>query len=115
MKDIHHFHRRVNYTSQSVSRVKCEASLKHSLRIMVTLSDSKAKSKPTKKLEWNEELSAQNLIWCNGRLSPLDTWSEEARTDLLYQMAPTPRIRNQKGLQTQHRQYRKKNENRDCE
>ncbi|NOH82550.1 hypothetical protein F0249_01920 [Vibrio sp. 03-59-1] len=108
MKDIHHFHRRVNYTSRSVSRVKCEASLKHSLRLIVALSDSKAKSKPTKKLEWNDELSSQNLIWCNGRLSPLDNWSEEARTDLLYRIAPTPRIRNQKGLQTQHRQYRKK-------
>ncbi|NOH31625.1 hypothetical protein [Vibrio mediterranei] len=108
MKDIHHFHRRVNYTSQSVSRLKCEASLKHSLRITDTLSDSTAKSKPTKKLEWNDELSAQNLIWCNDRLSPLNTWAEEARTDLLYQIVPTPRIPNQKKRQTQHRQYRLK-------
>ncbi|MFA0026724.1 hypothetical protein AB4369_27910, partial [Vibrio sp. 10N.261.49.A5] len=73
-----------------------------------TLSDSQAKAKPTKKLEWNEALSANNLVWCNDRLSQLDTWSEETRTELLYRIAPVPRIYNQKKLQTQHRQYRLK-------
>ncbi|EPQ9981830.1 hypothetical protein ACUY0P_004123 [Vibrio parahaemolyticus] len=107
-REIHHFHRRFNYTSQSVSRLKCESSLKHSLRITVTLSDSQAKTKPTKTLEWNEELSDRNLIWCNSKLSQLDDWSEEARTELLYRIAPVPRLHKQKELQTQHRQYRLK-------
>ncbi|MEZ8931258.1 MULTISPECIES: hypothetical protein [unclassified Vibrio] len=107
-KDIRYFYRRFNFTSQSVSRLKCEASLKHSLRMRTTLSDSQAKAKPTKKLEWNEALSANNLVWCNDRLSQLDTWSEETRTELLYRIAPVPRIYNQKKLQTQHRQYRLK-------
>ncbi|WP_242658974.1 hypothetical protein [Vibrio sp. 10N.222.47.A9] len=65
-------------------------------------------AKPTKKLEWNDALSANNLIWCNGRLSQLDTWSEETRMELLYRIAPVPRIKNQKRLQTQHRQYKQK-------
>ncbi|HHX8467738.1 hypothetical protein J4H54_07915 [Vibrio alginolyticus] len=107
-RDIHHFHRRFNYTSQSVSRLKCESSLKHSLRITATLSDSQAKTKPTKTLEWNEVLSDRNLIWCNSKLSQLDAWSEEARTELLYRIAPVPRIHKQKELQTQRRQYRLK-------
>ncbi|WP_244499025.1 hypothetical protein [Vibrio atlanticus] len=53
-------------------------------------------------------MSANNLIWCNGRLSQLDTWSEETRMELLYRIAPVPRIHNQKKLQTQHRQYKNK-------
>ncbi len=107
-QDIHQYHSKNNYTSQSDSRLKCEASLKHSLRITSTLADSQAMAKPTKKLEWNDALSANNLIWCNGRLSQLDTWSEETRMELLYRIAPVPRIKNQKRLQTQHRQYKQK-------
>ncbi|WCE28802.1 hypothetical protein [Vibrio sp. SCSIO 43137] len=107
-RDIHYFHRRGNYTSQLDGRLRCEASLKHSLRITAILPDSQAKAKSTKKLEWNEKLSDRNLIWCNGRLSQLDTWSEEARTELLHHIAPVPRIKNQKRLQTQHRQYKNK-------
>ena len=107
-QDIRQFCGKYNYTSQSESRLKCEASLKHSLRITSTLPDSQAKAKPTKKLEWNEALSANNLIWCNGKLSQLDTWSEETRMELLYRIAPVPRIHNQKKLQTQHRQYQLK-------
>ncbi|EGQ8539271.1 hypothetical protein [Vibrio parahaemolyticus] len=107
-RDIHHFHRRFNYTSQYVHRIKCEASLKHSLRMIVTLAKSKAKAKPSKKSEWNNALSDKNLVWCNGKLSKLDKWSNEERLELLYRISPAPRIHNQKKLQTQHRQYRKK-------
>ncbi len=107
-QDIRQFCGKYNCTSQSDSRLKCEASLKHSLRITSSLADSQAKAKPTKKLEWNTELSSNNLIWCNGKLSQLDTWSEESRMELLYHIAPVPRIKNQKRLQTQHRQYKLK-------
>ncbi len=107
-QNIRQFCGKYNYKSQSESRLKCEASLKHSLRITSTLADSQAKAKPTKKLEWNEALSANNLIWCNGKLSQLDTWSEETRMELLYRIAPVPRIHNQRKLQTQHRQYQLK-------
>ncbi|HFQ5047333.1 TPA: hypothetical protein ACGUWG_004123 [Vibrio vulnificus] len=64
--------------------------------------------KKTKKLEWNNDLSSNNLIWCNGKLSKLDSWSEEKRQEFLYQITPAPRIRNQKKLLTQQRQYRLK-------
>ncbi|WMN98241.1 hypothetical protein NI380_22945 [Vibrio parahaemolyticus] len=107
-RDIHHFHRRFNYTSQYVHRIKCEASLKHSLRMIVTLAKSKAKAKPSKKSEWNNALSDKNLVWCNGKLSKLDKWSNEERLELLYRISPATRIHNQKKLQTQHRQYRLK-------
>ncbi|TOK22675.1 hypothetical protein CGI22_15900 [Vibrio parahaemolyticus] len=107
-RDIHHFHRRFNYTSQYVHRIKCEASLKHSLRMIVTLAKSKAKAKPSKKSEWNNALSDKNLVWCNGKLSKLGKWSNEERLELLYRISPAPRIHNQKKLQTQHRQYRLK-------
>ncbi|MEZ8858099.1 hypothetical protein AB6E16_21745 [Vibrio atlanticus] len=107
-QDIRQFSGKYNFTSQSVSRLKCEASLKHSLRITSPLAGSQARDKSTKKLEWNDALSSNNLIWCNGKLSQLDTWSEETRMELLYRIAPVPRIKNQKRLQTQHRQYKQK-------
>ncbi len=107
-RDIYHLYRRINYTSRYASRSKCEASLKHSLRLLLTLAGTMTKAKKAKKLEWNNELSDNNLIWRNGKLSQLNQWSQDDRLELLYQLAPAPRIHNQKTLQTQHRQYRLK-------
>ena len=102
-KTIHHYHSRRNYTSLLASRLKCDASLWHSLRMALS-----PKKKKTKKLEWDKDLAGNNLIWCNGKLSKLDNWSEEERLEFSYRIAPVPRIHNQKRLQTQLRQYRLK-------
>lgn len=103
MKEIRFFHRRFNFTSKPVDRVKCEHSLAHSLRIAPPTTANKAK-----KLEWNEELADSNLIWLGSNILSLNSVSEEERLELLYQFAPEPKIRNQSKLQTQQRQYRLK-------
>ena len=102
-REIRQFHRRYNYISTAISRLKCEHSLAHSLRI-----EPPTKAKKTKQLEWNDELKHSNLIWVNGKLSPLESWSAEERLELLYQTAPAPRVKNQSKLQIQQRQYRLK-------
>ena len=102
-KTIHHFHRRINYTSKLASRLKCDASLRHALRMALA-----AKTEKRKKLEWNEDLVGNNLIWRNGKLSKLNDWDEDARLDVLHLSAPTPREHNQKTLQTQKRHYQLK-------
>ncbi|MDN2481672.1 hypothetical protein [Vibrio agarivorans] len=104
MKEIRLFHRRFNFSSKPADRIKCEHSLAHSLRI----SPPTAVKKNTKKLEWNDELLEQNVIWVNGQQSSLNDWPEEKRLELLYEIAPYPKKQNQTKLQTQLRQYRKK-------
>ncbi|HHF3208188.1 TPA: hypothetical protein ACPJ2F_003535 [Vibrio diabolicus] len=106
MKEIRFFHRRFNFTSKPVDRVKCEHSLAHSLRIAppTAVNDSK-------RLEWNEELADTNLIWLGSKVLPLHSLPEDERLELLYQLAPQPKIRNQSKLQTQQRQYRLKMNN----
>ncbi|WEM44684.1 hypothetical protein PTW35_25860 (plasmid) [Photobacterium sp. DA100] len=103
MKKIRLFHRRFNFSSKPADRVKCEHSLAHSLRIRPPTA-----VKNTKKLEWNHELLEKNLIWVNGQQSSLHDWPEEKRLELLYEIAPYPKKKNQTKLQTQLRQYRKK-------
>jgi hypothetical protein len=103
MKIIRQFHRRVNYTSTSVNRVKCEHSVAHSLRIAPPTCEQKAEA-----LEWNSTLQNNNLILMDGKISRLDDWSPASRLELLYQIAPQPKIRNQTPLQEQQRKYRLK-------
>lgn len=102
-REIRQLHRRINSTSSSSDRVKCEHSMAHSLRIKPP-----TKAKKTKKLEWDKELKNNNLILVNGQLRELESWSVEGRLELLYSTVPVPRIRNQTKLQTQRRQYRSK-------
>ncbi|MEZ8383040.1 hypothetical protein CWO07_19835 [Vibrio splendidus] len=102
-REIRQLHRRINSTSTSSDRVKCEHSMAHSLRIKPP-----TKAKKTKSLEWDEELKNNNLILVNGELRKLESWSEESRLELLYSTVPVPRVRNQTKLQTQQRQYRQK-------
>ncbi len=106
MKEIRFFHRRFNFTSKPVDRVKCEHSLAHSLRIAppTAVNDSK-------RLEWNQELAEANLIWLGSKVLPLHSLPEDERLELLYQLAPQPKVRNQSKLQTQQRQYRLKMNN----
>ncbi|MEZ8794572.1 hypothetical protein AB6D86_22120 [Vibrio splendidus] len=102
-REIRLFHRRINFTSTSSDRVKCEHSMAHSLRIKPP-----TKAKKAKKLEWDKELKNNNLILVNGQLRELESLSEEGRLELLYSIVPVPRVRNQTKLQTQQRQYRLK-------
>lgn len=101
-KTIRLFHRHVNFTSTSTDRKKCEKSLKHSLRIAPT-SDS------VKQLEWNPELTSNNLLYRAGKLYRLNNQiSDEQRWKVLLEIAPNPKLKMHTKYQTQHRQYRKK-------
>ncbi len=102
-RSIRQFHRRVNFTSMSKRRLKCEYSLAHSLRIAPPTGAKKAKN-----MKWNQGLEANDLILVNGQLSRLNSWPEEKRLEFLYQIAPQPKIRNQSQLQDQQRKYRLK-------
>ena len=103
MKTVRQFHRRVNYTSISAKRIKCEHSVAHSLRIAPPTGEKKAEA-----LEWNSDLKMNNLILIDGKISRLDDWYPESRLELLYQIAPEPKMRNQTHLQEQQRKYRLK-------
>jgi len=103
MRIIRQFHRRVNYTSRAVNRVKCEHSLAHSFRITPPTGEKKAEA-----LEWNADLQINNLILVDGKISRLNDLSPETRLELLYQIAPQPKIHNQSHLQEQQRKYRLK-------
>ncbi|WP_140329021.1 hypothetical protein [Vibrio parahaemolyticus] len=101
-RTIRLFHRHVNFNSTSNSRKACETSLKHSLRISPS-ADS------VKQLEWNPELTENNLLFKNGKLYQLDNKiTESQRWQELLGIAPKPKFRNYSKYQTQHRQYRKK-------
>ncbi|MET1312419.1 hypothetical protein [Vibrio parahaemolyticus] len=101
-KTIRLFHRHVNFTSTSKDRKKCEKSLKHSLRIAPS-SDS------VKQLEWNPELTNNNLLYRAGKLYRLNNQlSDEQRWKVLLDIAPKPKLKMHTKYQTQHRQYRKK-------
>lgn len=102
-RTIRQFHRRVNYTSTPSNRLKCEHSLAHSLRIAPPTGVKK-----TQQQEWDHQLETNNLIWVNGQFSRLNDCSEDARLELLYQIAPQPKIHNQSHLQEQQRKYRLK-------
>ena len=87
-RTIRLFHRHVNFNSTSKDRKKCEKSLKHSLRIAPP-SDS------VKQLEWNPELTNNNLLYRAGKLYRLDTqMSDEQRWKVLLDIAPKPKIKN---------------------
>ncbi|WP_229617261.1 hypothetical protein [Vibrio parahaemolyticus] len=101
-RTIRLFHRHVNFNSTSKSRKACETSLKHSLRISPS-ADS------VKQLEWNPELTENNLLFKNDKLYQLDhKITELERWQELLGIAPKPKFRNYSKYQTQHRQYRKK-------
>ncbi|HHG3229392.1 TPA: hypothetical protein ACPVXW_000932 [Vibrio parahaemolyticus] len=101
-KIIRLFHRHVNFNSTSKERKECGQSLKHSLR-------SSPHSESVKQLEWNPELTSNNLLYRAGKLYRLDTQiSDEQRWKVLLDIAPKPKIKNHTKYQTQHRQYRKK-------
>lgn len=103
MKTVRQFHRRVNYTSIPAKRIKCEHSVAHSLRIAPPTGEKKAEA-----LEWNSDLKMNNLILIDGKISRLNDWYPESRLELLYQIAPEPKMRNQTHLQEQQRKYRLK-------
>jgi len=106
MKTTRQFHRRINFTSTSEERKKCEHSLAHSLRITPPTGEKKAEN-----MKWDHELEANDLILVNGQLSSLNSWPEQVRLEFLYQIAPQPKIRSQSHLQDQLRKYRLKMKN----
>ncbi|MCQ1059557.1 hypothetical protein LRP52_24825 [Photobacterium sp. ZSDE20] len=95
------FHRHFNYKSTPTGRKKCESSLQHSLRISPG-HDS------VKQLEWNPALTNNNIIYYRGRVQALDELEQDERQEILFDIAPEPRLRDHKKLQTQQRQYRAK-------
>ncbi|MDR9826270.1 hypothetical protein RCJ22_11680 [Vibrio sp. FNV 38] len=101
LNKIRWFHRHLNYKSTPVWRKKCEVSLRHSLRINPD-SDS------VKRLEWNPALTSNNLIYYRDRVLALDELDQGERQEILFDIAPEPRLRDHKKLQTQQRQYRAK-------
>ncbi|HCE2598870.1 hypothetical protein HJ130_07275 [Vibrio parahaemolyticus] len=101
-RTIRLFHRHVNFNSTSKDRKKCEKSLKHSLRIAPS-SDS------VKQLEWNPELTSNNLLYMAGKFYRLNNQiSDDQRWKVLLDIAPKPKLKMHTKYQTQHRQYRKK-------
>ncbi|WP_348254206.1 hypothetical protein [Vibrio parahaemolyticus] len=101
-RTIRLFHRHVNFNSTSKDRKKCEKSLKHSLRIAPS-SDS------VKQLEWNPELTSNNLLYRAGKLYRINNQiSDDQRWKVLLDIAPKPKFKMHTKYQTQHRQYRKK-------
>ncbi|WP_406734712.1 hypothetical protein RJD39_17330 [Vibrio scophthalmi] len=102
-RNIHLFHRRINFNSQSKSRKKCEHSLAHSLRIVPSTPSAK-----TKKLEWDRSLNANNLIWIHGKTFRLNQLNETERKQLLERVVPQPKVASQSKVQTRLRQYRLK-------
>ncbi|HAS6945908.1 hypothetical protein [Vibrio parahaemolyticus] len=101
-RTIRLFHRHVNFNSTSKDRKKCEKSLKHSLRVSPA-------AESVKQLEWNPDLTGNNLLYQNGKLYNLDKQlNDDQKWKVLLDIAPKPKIKNHTKYQTQHRQYRKK-------
>jgi len=101
LNKIRLFHRQLNFQSTPVERKKCEASLRHSLRI-------EPEQNSVKTLEWNPQLNQNNLIWCNDKTLNLADFSTEDRWLTLFDIAPEPKLKNHGKLQMQRRQYRQK-------
>lgn len=102
MTPIHFLHRRINYDSKAINRKKCEASLCHSGRI------TSSNKTNVKQFEWNESLSDNNLVWRNGQVQQLDSYSTTGKWELLFDIAPEESLRHQSKLKAQLRQYRLK-------
>ncbi|WP_194435174.1 hypothetical protein [Vibrio fluminensis] len=101
-KVIRLFHRHVNFNSTSKSRRGCEKSLKHSLRISLT-------TESVKNLEWNPDLTGNNLLFTNNKLYRLNRHiTDDQRWKILLGIAPKAKVKNHRKYQTQHRQYRHK-------
>ncbi|MDE1239696.1 hypothetical protein [Vibrio aestuarianus] len=110
MKAIHLYHSRVNFTSRQDDRRACEASLRHSLRIthQATKGGRFVPLKTKSSIQWLPDLLACNKIYINGKVSHLDKWGHEEKWDLLYQVAPTPKLHMHKKLQSQRSSYKHK-------
>ncbi|NGZ17084.1 hypothetical protein G6Z94_06910 [Vibrio aestuarianus] len=110
MKTTHLYHSRVNFTSRKDDRRACEASLRHSLRIthQVTKGDIFVPLETKSSIQWLPELLAYNKIYINGKITRLDQWGHEEKWDLLYQVAPTPKLHMHKKLQSQRSSYKHK-------
>ncbi|MEZ9008123.1 MULTISPECIES: hypothetical protein [unclassified Vibrio] len=101
LNKIRLFHRHFNFKSTPSDRKKCESSLCHSLRIS-------PERDSVKQLEWNPALTNNNIIYYRERVLALDDIEQGDRQEILFDIAPQPRLRDHKKLQTQQRQYRSK-------
>lgn len=95
------FHRIINFNSTPRGRKKCEISLRHTLRILLSLSS-------TKQLEWDPKLSKNNLIHAAEQTQALVNLVDSEKWEKLFSAAPEPKIKNQSKLKTQRRQYKDK-------
>ncbi|UXA00506.1 hypothetical protein [Vibrio splendidus] len=101
LNKIRLFHRHFNFKSTPTDRKKCESSLCHSLRI-------NPERDSVKQLEWNPAFTNNNIIYYRERMLALDDIEQGERQEILFDIAPQPRLRDHKKLQTQQRQYRSK-------
>lgn len=99
MKTIRIFHSRYTYTSQDISRKKLEKSVRHSLRIA---------DDEQKKMQWRDELSAQNLILFKDRIFPLNKLSEKQKENLFDELTAPPRLKNRQQHLKKRRSYKNK-------
>jgi hypothetical protein len=99
MNAIRLFYSRFNYNSTTKGRGKCEKSLMHTLRILL---------EALQELDWKEELVDENLIWINDEIHKLSDFSEDEKYELLYKVAPKPKMRDKKKHQNNRRKYKLK-------
>ncbi len=110
MKTIRLYHSRRNYTSRQKDRRACEASLKHSLRITHKETESGLLELITENdsLQWSTELLPANQIWVDSKITYLTKWEHEEKWNLLYQVAPQPKLHKHKTLQSHRTTYKHK-------
>lgn len=99
MNAIRLFYSRFNYNSTTKGCGKCEKSLMHTLRILL---------EALQELDWKEELADENLIWINDEIHKLSDFSEDEKYELLYKVAPKPKMRDKKKHQNNRRKYKLK-------
>lgn len=93
LRNIHLFHRHVNYTHRSVDRGKALRSTRHSLRIVPD---------KTKKLEWLPEFESANRIWLPSYgLLTFERMTQRDRESLAQFIAPKSRLKNKTRWQKQ--------------
>ncbi|MGR5414708.1 hypothetical protein ACPV5T_18165 [Vibrio astriarenae] len=100
MRTIRTFYRQFNINTTRAGVAKLRKTLRHSLRLPST--DN------SKNIEWDESLSSGNLLWFNGSIAPLESYSLEERQAIFDAIAPKPKLRNQSRLKAQRRQLKHK-------
>ncbi|WP_123766773.1 hypothetical protein [Vibrio maerlii] len=105
MKKIHIFASQKNYTAKASDKSKFRVSLAHSLRCL-----SRMPVDSMEKIQWDDSLSHLNILFENGKQTPLNEISEDKKCDLIDSLVP-PAIHDKRRKQTSLANYSKKMRN----